>query len=128
MDKYFYFRNATDEAADLTALNSVTVPVDSITGITPLSGNTSVAITFKSLKGEKRNGYVDLQVVQGRIQEVIQQLVEAMYSGPSDDGFVVVADTVVTTDGATSIQGNDQTVPAKFLSGFITGINSIVTL
>ena len=94
MKKYFYFRNATDEAADLTALNSVTVPVDSITGITPLSGNTSVAITFKSLKGEKRNGYVDLQVVQGRIQEVIQQLVEAMYSGPSDDGFVVVADTV----------------------------------
>ena len=50
MKKYFYFRNATDEAADLTALNSVTVPVDSITGITPLSGNTSVAITFKSLK------------------------------------------------------------------------------
>ena len=122
MKKYFYFRNATDEAADLTALNSVTVPVDSITGITPLSGNTSVAITFKSLKGEKRNGYVDLQVVQGRIQEVIQQLVEAMYSGPSDDGFVVVADTVVTTDGATSIQGNDKTVTARYLSNDITNV------
>ena len=52
----------------------------------------------------------------------MQQLIEAMNGGPNSDGFIVIADNVVTTDGASSIQGNDQTVAARYLSGDISSV------
>jgi hypothetical protein len=122
MEKCFYFRSATNEDADLTAANSVTIPVSRITGIGPHASNTSLNIWFKSLKGEKENEYVTLTVTLGKIQEVMQQLIEAMNGGPNSDGFIVIADNVVTTDGASSIQGNDQTVAARYLSGDISSV------
>ena len=121
MEKYFYFRDATNEDADLSAAVSATIPVSRITGMGPRS-NTSIDIWFKSLKNEKQNEYATLTVTQGKIREVMAELVQAMNGGPHSDGFVVIADTVVTTDGATSIQGNDKTVASKFLSHDITGV------
>jgi predicted house-cleaning NTP pyrophosphatase (Maf/HAM1 superfamily) len=121
MEKYFYFRDATNEDADLSAAVSATVPVSRITGI-GAGSTTAVDIWFKSLKNEKLNEYARLTVTLGKIKEVMAELVQAMNGGPHSDGFVVVADTVVTTDGATSIQGNDKTVSAKFLSHDITGV------
>ena len=122
MEKFFYFRDATNEDADLTAAVSATVPVNRITGIGAGGSTASIAIWFKSLKNEKLNEYATLTVTVGKIKEVIGELVSAMNAGPHSDGFVVVADTVVTTDGASSIQGNDKTVSTKFLSNDITGV------
>lgn len=122
MEKYFYFRDATNEDADLSAAISATIPVSRITGMGPHSDNASINIWFKSLKNEKLNEYATLTVSRGRIKEVMAELVSAMNGGPHSDGFVVIADTVVTTDGATSIQGNDNTVATKFLSNDITGV------
>jgi len=125
MEKYFYFRDATNEDADLSAAVSATIPVSRITGIGPRS-ITTLDIWFKSLKNEKINEYVTLTVTRGKLKEVTEELVQAMDSHPHNDGFIVVADTVTTTDGATSIQGNDQSVDARFLSGDITGV-AVVT-
>ena len=126
MEKFFYFRDATNEDTDLTSAVSATIPVSRITGIAPVGDNTSLFIYFKSLKNEYVNEYVDLTVTNGKLKEVMAQLVQVMNGGPHSDGFVVVADTVTTTDGATSIQGNNQTVASKFLSNNITGV-SLVT-
>ena len=52
MAKYFYFRDATNEDADLSAAVSATVPVENITGMGPHANNTSINIWFKNLKGE----------------------------------------------------------------------------
>ena len=62
----------------------------------------------------------------GKMKEVIAELVQAMNAGPHSDGFIVVADNVTTTDGASSIQGNDQTVSAQYLSNDITSV-AVVT-
>ena len=121
MEKYFYFRDATNEDTDLSAAVSATIPVSAITAIGPRT-ITTLDIWFKSLKNEKANEYVTLTVTRGKLKEVTAELIQAMNSHPHSDGFIVVADTVTTTDGATSIQGNDVTVDAKFLSADITGV------
>ena len=121
MEKFFYFRDATNEDADLSAAISATVPVNRITGIT-VGGTTSINIWFKSLKNEMQNEYVTLTVTSGKLKEVMAQLVQVMNSGPHSDGFIVIADNVTTTDGATSIQGNDVAVAAKYFSNDVTGV------
>jgi len=121
MEKFFYFRDATDEATDLSAAVSATVPVNRITGIT-VGGTTTINIWFKSLKNEMQNERAALTVTLGKLKEVMATLVQAMNGGPHSDGFVVIADTVTTTDGASSIQGDDQAVSAKFIQGDITNI------
>ena len=120
MDKYFYFRDATNEDADLTAAVSATIPVKNITAIGPHNSNATLNIWFKNLKNEAVNDYVTLTVNRGRLKEVTQSLVSAMNGGPHSDGFVVVADLVTTTDGSTSIQGNNKTVSSQFLTPHIT--------
>ena len=125
MKKYFYFRDVTDEIDDDDASASIVVPVSNITGIGPAS-ITTLNVFFKNAKNEPSNDYVTLTVTRGRLKEVMQELVAAMNSGPHSDGFVVVADNVTTTTGTDSIQGNDQTVTASYLSKYISGA-SIVT-
>ena len=122
MKKYFYLRDVANEDADLNALASVTIPVDRITGFGPRASNTSLNIWWKSLKNEKENEYATLTVTQGQIKEVIGELVAAINGGPHNDGFIVVADIATTTDGASSLQGDDKTVSTKFLSNDITGV------
>lgn len=123
MNKFFYFRDATNEDADLTAAVSTTIPVKNITGIGPHNSNASLYIWFKNLKNEAVNDFVEVTINRGRLKEVTHALVSAMNGGPHSDGFVVVADNVVTTDGATSIQGNNVSVAAKYLDPHITGVN-----
>jgi len=125
MEKFFYFRDATNEDADLSAAVSATVPVNRITGIT-VASTTTINIWFKSLKNEIANEYVTLTVTLGKLKEVMAQLVQTMNGGPHSDGFVVIADNVTTTDGATSIQGNDVVVAAKYFSNDVTGV-AVVT-
>jgi len=122
MEKFFYFRDATNEDADLSSAVSTTIPVSRITGIAPVGDNTSLFIYFKSLKNEYANEYVDLTVTNGKLKEVMAQLVQTINGGPHSDGFVVIADNVTTTDGATSIQGNDISVAAKYFSNDVTGV------
>mgnify|MGYP003644041048 FL=1 len=69
-----------------------------------------------------QNEYVTLTVTLGKLKEVMAQLVQVMNSGPHSDGFIVIADNVTTTDGATSIQGNDVAVAAKYFSNDVTGV------
>ncbi len=123
MKKYFYLRDVTNEDADLDALASVTIPVDRITGLGPHASNTSLNIWWKSLKNEKENEYATLTVTQGKIKEVMGELISAINGGPHNNGLIIVADTVITTDGSTSVQGDDKTVSARFLSGDITGVS-----
>jgi len=125
MEKFFYFRDATNEDADLSAAISATIPVSSITAIAP-SSITALDIWFTSLKNEALNEYVTLTVTRGKLKETMAELVSIINGGPNSDGFVVIADNVVTTDGATSIQGNDIAVAAKYASTNITGV-SLVT-
>ena len=122
MEKFFYFRDATNEDADLSAAISATIPVSSITGIGPHANNTSLNIWFTSLKNEAENEYATLTVTQGKLKETMAELVSIINGGPNSDGFVVIADNAVTTDGATSIQGNDIAVAAKYASTNITGV------
>ena len=126
MEKYFYFRDATNEDADLSAAVSATIPVSRIRGFAPHNSTSTLNVWFESLKNEKLNEYVTLTVTVGKLKEVMAELVQAMNGGPHSDGFIVVADNVTTTDGASSIQGDDQTVDAKYLSGNITGV-AVVT-
>jgi len=121
MKKFFYFRDVTNEDADLTSSTSVTVPVDRITGMYP-NGKTTLVIWWKSLKNVDINEWASLTVSEGKMKEVMAEIVSAMNSGPHNDGFVVIADNVTTTDGATSIQGNDKTVTARYLSNDITNV------
>ena len=120
MDKYFYFRDVADEIDDDDASASVVVPVENITAIGPHNSITTLNIWFKNLKGEPTNDYVTLTVTRGKMKEVMAELVQAINSGPHSDGFVVVADLVTTTDGSTSIQGNNKTVSSQFLTPHIT--------
>ena len=122
MEKFFYFRDATNEDADLSAAISATIPVSSITGIGPNTNNTSLNIWFTSLKNEALNEYVTLTVTQGKLKETMAELVSIINGGPHSDGFVVIADNVTTTDGAASIQGNDVAVAAKYFSNDVTGV------
>jgi len=121
MKKFFYFRDVTNEDADLTSSTSVTVPVDRITGMYP-NGKTTLLVLWKSLKNVDINEWASLTISEGKMKEVMAEIVSAMNSGPHNDGFVVIADNVTTTDGATSIQGNDKTVTARYLSNDITNV------
>ena len=122
MDKYFYFRDVADEIDDDDASASVVVPVKNITAIGPHNSITTLNIWFKNLKNEAVNDYVTLTVTRGKMKEVMAELVSAMNSGPHSDGFVVIADNVATTTNASSIQGDDVTVSASYISNDITSV------
>ena len=122
MDKFFYFRDVADEEDDDDASASVVVPVKNITAIGPHNSITTLNIWFKNLKNEAVNDYVTLTVTRGKMKEVMAELVSAMNSGPHSDGFVVIADNVATTTNASSIQGDDVTVSASYISNDITSV------
>ena len=126
MDKYFYFRDVADEIDDDDASASVVVPVKNITAIGPHNSITTLNVWFKNLKNEAVNDYVTLTVTRGKMKEVMAALCAAMNSGPHSDGFVVIADNVATTTGATSIQGNDIAVSPSYIDRDITSV-AVVT-
>jgi hypothetical protein len=126
MKRYFYFRDVADEADDDDNSSSVMVPVDRITGIGSIT-ITSIRIYYKNVKNEQSNDFVTLTCTRGKLKEVIADLISAMNAGPHHDGVTVIADKMTTTNGATSIQGNDQTVAARFLNSNITDVSIIAS-
>tara|TARA_R110000823_G_C15887237_1_gene495697 strand:- start:46 stop:426 length:381 start_codon:yes stop_codon:yes gene_type:complete len=121
MNRYFYFRDVADEINDDDNSSSIMMPIENIMGIYPQS-ITLLNVFYKSVKNEMSNDYVQLTVTRGKIKQVIAALVSAMNAGPHHDGVTVVADVCATTNGATSIQGNDVAVPTRFLHPDITGV------
>jgi len=122
MDRYFYFRDVADEIDDDDNSSSVMVPVKNITGMGPGGNVTSIIIYWKNVKNEQRNDSATLTTTRGKHKEVMQSLVEAMNSGPHHDGVTVIADACTTTNGASSIQGDDVVVASRFLNTDITGV------
>jgi len=121
MEKFFYFRSATNEDADLLSTNSVTIPVKNITAIGPAGGVTVLDIWY-TVHDSPISHNAQLTVTAAKLREVTAELVALMNSGPHSDGFIVIADLATTTDGATSIQGNNVTVAPKFASSDITSV------
>ena len=121
MERYFYFRDVADEVNDDDASASVMVPVRNITAIGPASTET-MNIWFQSGKNESHQSNALLTVTKGKLKQVTEEIVSAMNAGPNHDGVTVIYDAMTTTDGASSIQGNDATVAARSLSADITGV------
>ena len=121
MKRYFYFRDVADEADDDDNSSSVMVPVDRITGMGSTT-ITTIDIYYKNVKNEQGNDYVRLTCTRGKLKKVMADLISAMNAGPHHDGVTVIADAMTTTNGSTSIQGDDQTVAARYLNTDITGV------
>ena len=122
MEKYFYFRDVADEANDSGYSASVMVPVKNITAVAPGTAITELDIWFQSGKNETHQSNARLTVTRGKLKQVTEEIVSAMNAGPNHDGVTVIYDAMTTTDGASSIQGNDATVAARSLSADITGV------
>ena len=121
MERYFYFRDVADEANDTDDGASVMVPVKNITAIAPGNAINNLDIWFLSGKNETHMSNARLTVTRGKMKQVTEEIVAAMNTGPHQL-VTVIYDAVTTTDGASSIQGNDQTVAARSLSSDITGV------
>ena len=122
MERYFYFRDVADEANDTDDGASVMVPVKNITAIAPGNAINNLDIWFLSGKNETHMSNARLTVTRGKLKQVTEEIVSAMNAGPNHDGVTVIYDAMTTTDGASSIQGNDATVAARSLSADITGV------
>ena len=122
MERYFYFRDVADEANDSDDGASCMVPVKNITAVGPGNAITNLDIWFQSGKNESHQSNARLTVTRGKLKQVTEEIVSAMNSGPNHDGVTVIYDAMTTTDGASSIQGNDATVAARSLSRDITGV------
>tara|TARA_A100000172_G_scaffold56434_1_gene36386 strand:+ start:980 stop:1351 length:372 start_codon:yes stop_codon:yes gene_type:complete len=120
MKKYFYLRDVADEIDDDDISASVAIPVDAITGIVP------TAITTLDLyynhEGSVAPQKATLTVTRGKLQEVCAAIAQASNAHPNNPGMQVVADIATTTNGASSIQGNDQVVSARFTHPAITSV------
>ena len=98
------------------------VPVKNITAIAPGTAITELDVWFTSGKNETHQSNARLTVTRGKLKQVTEEIVSAMNAGPNHDGVTVIYDAMTTTDGASSIQGNDATVSARSLSSDITGV------
>ena len=119
MDRYFYFRDVADEADDDDNSSSLMLPVKNITAI-GAAGTNSLVIYHRNVKNQPINDLVTITVTKGKLKETMASLVSAMNAGPHHDGVTVIADVMTTTNGASSIQGNDATVSSRFLNADIT--------
>jgi len=100
-DKFFYFRTVDTAASDDGQLDSLTIPVDKITGIQALASD-SITIYFESKLndlGESEfgnqyftNSTITLNVTTGARKVVMKAIAEASNSAPHDDGIIVIAD------------------------------------
>ena len=135
IDKFLYFRQATDEANDgLATANasgenpgSLLVPASSLCAMHPTS-DTTLSLYFKSVRMAAHNTIrdrVDLTVTEGDLYEVMDTITSAINAGPHSDGFITIADNVVTTDSATAALA-DLVVPSKYIHNSITACAAIV--
>ena len=133
MDKYFYFRTQADQDDDDGIDDSICLPVRQIRSMNP-SSDTAITISFNSVYNTSTDGdnevviadTVVLNITQGKAEEVMRTLVQAMNSSyPAyTDGFIVVADDVTTTY-LTSPAGADETVQGQYLHPDITACGAV---
>ena len=134
MRKFLYFRSVTDEANDgvtglkTNAPSSFLFPADSLVAMQP-TGDTTLTLYFKPAlltghSAESVRDTVDLTVTQGDTYEVMDAITSAVNEGPHSDGFVTIADNMVTTDSATSSL-NDKGVPATYIHPSISSCAAI---
>ena len=112
MRKYFYFRDVADEDSDDDISSSVAIPVDAITGIVP-TAITTLDLYFKN-DGAVATQKASLTCTRGKLQEVCASIASIANAHPHNPGLTILADAVVTTNGASSIQGDDVTVTSTF--------------
>tara|TARA_R100001463_G_scaffold30255_1_gene68798 strand:- start:6 stop:389 length:384 start_codon:yes stop_codon:yes gene_type:complete len=126
MENYFYIRDVANEDADIDASASAMIPMSGITAIAPGTAITELDVHYyDGGKNESRNSFARLTVTRGKLKEVTAAIVSAMNSRVTT-GKVILADISTTSDGASSIDGDNQTKIAKFLHPDITGIAIIV--
>ena len=126
MENYFYVRDVADEANDVNESASVMIPMSGITGIGPGTSITELDVHYyDGGLNENRNSFARLDVTRGKLKEVTRAIVAAMNSKVRT-GKIVLADVCATSDGASSIDGNDQAKTTKFLHRDITSV-SIIT-
>ena len=112
MRKYLYIRDVTDEISDDDISASVAIPVDAITGIVP-TAITTLDLYFKN-DGAVATQKASLTCTRGKLQEVCAAIAATANANPNNPGLTILADAVITTNGTTSIQGNDKVVLSTF--------------
>ena len=135
-EKWLYFRSVTDEASETQNVNSLTVatmcfPASALLGMYPTS-DTSLILQFDPVKlRPTANGNFEgspdtaaLTVTQGKVNEVMNTIVQAISSGNKRSDFIVIADDVVTTDSAVTAL-TDLTVSSQYISPHITACTAI---
>ena len=119
MEKYLYFRSEVDEdnqggvGAVSGGGSTLLVPASKLTGMLPTS-NTNLRLTFESVKnaapygdqGQTTSDIVDLTIANHKHKEVMDAILNKINGGTHTDGFIVIADDVVTfVDGTTRASG-----------------------
>ena len=125
MKRYFYFRDVADEVNDDDNSSSIAIPVDQITGIVP-TAITTLDLYYNHDRisdGTNATQKATLTVTRGKLQEVCAAIAAAANRYPHQTGFQVVADITTTTNGTSSIQGNDKTVSKVFIDRDIPAVS-----
>jgi hypothetical protein len=138
MRKFLYFRTVADEANDgVTGLktnnpSSFMFDAENLTAMQPTS-DTNLTLYFKPALAHTSDygmqglrDTVNLTVSQGDTFEVMAAITDAI-ANPSrghSDGFIVVADDMVTTDSATAALA-DLTVAGQYAHSSITACGTI---
>ena len=134
MRKYLYFRTVDDEANDgVTGLKTSTpssflFPADSLTAIQP-TADATLTLYFKPALANNVGGLrdqVDLTINEGDHYEVMSAITDAI-ANPArghSDGFIVIADDVVTTDSAVTALDNLAVLP-QYIHSSITACGEI---
>jgi len=121
-----FFRTQADEANNNGIDDSVCLPAANLVSISPTANNT-VAMYFKSVKNNDplaAHDSVVLDTTVGDAFEVANALIQYVNAGPHNDGFIVIADDMTTTDSAISALA-DLTVSPTYAHSSITGVNTI---
>ena len=139
IENWLYIRTVTDEANDDgdtgssgIAPGSICIPASSIQSMEPVT-DTGLQIHIKNIivpedpslqyrramaSGEAQDS-IKITVTQGKMQEVMEVIAQACNSYVNSTGFIVLADSCVTTDSADSAL-NDLSIPSEFLHRDIT--------
>ena len=136
MRKFLYFRTVADEANDGVTGTKTNNPssfmfnADDLTAMQP-TADAILTLYFKPALAHNKyetglRDTVNLNVNEGDHFEVMAKITDAI-ANPArghSDGFIVIADDVVTTDSATSALA-DLVVPAQYIHNSITSCGTI---
>ena len=138
MKKFLYFRTVADEANDGVTGTKTNNPssfmfnADNLTAMQP-TADAILTLYFKPALAHNKydtglRDTVNLNVNEGDHFEVMSTITDAI-ANPSrghSDGFIVVADDVITTDAvAGASPAADTVVPAQYIHGSITSCGTI---